>query len=594
MSGSARWALIVRRVGSHWCCAWQVMIALLLIGLVFSSGRGVPGAYGGVARYAMVEVLGDAAGALVLLAAALTVLRGRWERTQPVVVVALVWAGVGLVRGLVFAQFYPDGVARIVNSVISVPVWALVVIYVFATYDEGRANAGRLRAANADMLAVQDSTEELLERERARLVSALRDTIAAEIGRLRGLVASLSDPGARAEISSLADRVAAYSTDVVREVSRRLRSEEGVLLGVELAPGESRVALPSMGGSYLRARQPIVVPSILFALKALTVTAWRWEAAALARDLVAFALMAGVLWLGRTAIERWLRPPSVLEVSLSTALDVVAALVVVGSLSVTRRGGDDPSFVPLPTIAVFIVAVLILARIVAAVGQRWSDLSAELAAVNAQLAHANAQLVAQLLQVREQLAEVLHGPVQGRLAAASMSLRMYVDAGEHGRAANLPEAVAATVTLLDRATVDLEQLSHPQVHRWATVPDGLANVVASWAGLVTVRWAIDDGWQRDPDLVDGIVEMAAELVTNASRHGGARSVHIDVRGLSADEVEVAAVDDGRGPAVTATAGQGLGAVAKWNGSWAIARTGDGCTRVAVRLRRSAQLTDDAQ
>lgn len=576
--------VIARRLGSRWCCAWQVVLTLFVLGLIFSVSWNPVSGVGGYLNAIAIELAADAIAAAVVGVASITVLRSRYVKTQPVIVVVLVWILIAVVRGLAMFYFVPNDPARVMNSNVTIPIWALVVIYLFAAYDETRSHAVQLGVANAGLRSIQDDTQALLSKERQRLVVAVQEGITAEIAQLKQHVAVLARPGAEGQLSELADRVAAYSVDVVRETSHQLRGSGDVVVRDDARTGAGSVRKPSLFSAYLRARQPIWIPMALIISKGVSVWILRWDPAPLRSQPIAFGLMVLIMWGGRRLIERFVKRPSWSEIVLSSALVLATAGAVVWAFGATRVGGSSRDVIPLPTVGLYIVGIFIAARLFAAVQQRWNDLSRELEAVNAQITEANARLSEDLAVTREQLADVLHGPVQGRLAAASMVLRLYADAGEEGREVDYATTVATAVELLDRALVDLSQLGRISEPRWTDVSSGFEQIKQMWSGLVAVRWTINDHWTRSQGLVDGIVDLVSEVVTNASRHADARSVTIAVLGRDARSVMIEAVDDGCGPKSDVRAGKGLSAVAKFNGSWSIERRPDGMTRVELVLQ----------
>lgn len=575
---------IARRIGSRWCCSWQVGVTLVTLGLVLSAGLTLGLGWSAYARATAVELVADAVAAAVLIAAAFTVLRSRGSRTQPFWLVLGVWIAVAAARLACAALLMPDDIGSILTFNVAIPVWALVVIYIFATIDEGRTGAREVAEANAVLLDIQEHTQDLIEHEQLRLAQAVQGQMAAEVASLRESVRSVTEPNAGVDITALADRVAAYSTQVVRTASHRLREPDAVLLGPNLQPGTARVTWPSLIDAYSRARQPIFVPAGLIAMRGLVGSLLRWDPSTLAAQALVAGVLLAAAWSGRSVIERLLPRPSAREVVASTGLVLALALIAVWGFALARTiAPANPGVIPLPAIGVFVVGVFLLSRLVSAVNLRWAQVTRELEAVNGALAEANRQLTEELARVRERLADVLHGPVQGRLAAASMALRLYADAQAQGREADLDDTLRVTTTLLDRAIQDLEHIDQGSERAWPSVEAGLEHLAQTWAGLVTVTWTTE-GTSRltDPGIALAVT-LSGELVTNACRHADARRVELAV---SAEDrtVEVVAINDGRPAPSSPEAGSGLGMIARHDGTWSIEGRDDGLTRVRVRVR----------
>ncbi|MEK9664679.1 MAG: hypothetical protein VW082_08675 [Candidatus Nanopelagicales bacterium] len=575
-------ALITRRIGSRWCCAWQVGVTLVILGLVLSAGLTLRLGWPDYFRATAAELVADAAAAAVLAVAAFTVLRSRHIRHQPVWLVLAVWVLVAAVRLGCFALLAPEVVGSILTFNVAIPVWALVIVYVYAGFDDGRAGAREIAEANTALLGVQEDTQELIDQQRQQLQEVVQRQIVDEVAHLRESVRQLDQPGAAADVMTLANQVSQYSTQVVREASHRLREPDAVLLGPNLRPGSAQVSWPSVVDVYRRARQPILVPIALITMRGVIGSVLRWDPSTLLAQGLIFTCLLTLAWAGRAAIERWIPRPSLREVCLSTALIFGLALVSVWGFALARATApDNPNLIPLPAIGIFVFGVFFVGRLVSGVNLRWEQVTAELVAVNAALTQANEQLIDELTRARERLADMLHGPVQGRLAAASMALRLYADAQANGRPADLTKTLTTATALLDQAVEDLDQLGQSPTTTWESLAVGLEHVRQTWGGLVEVTWTIPESMDRA--AITPVVTVIEELVTNASRHADARHVEVIVRPLPDSHIEIVALNDGRAAPADPIAGSGLGQVSRYGGRWSIERTLDERTLVRVTM-----------
>lgn len=582
MFASHDWRTIGDRLGSRWCRSWKVALALVVVGLLVTTGWGASSRGElSFAEYLFVEIIADAAAGAVLLVASITVMRPREGRRVPLGVVVAAWFVIGLTRGLVLSRFYLEDAAQVVSAAVSLTAWALLMIFLTATFSEERERAGRVQAANAELRDIRQSMQGLLDEERTRLIAAVRDAVAPEIARLRALVTQLDRPGSTAEITALANAVADYSTGVVRRTSHELRGEESPPL---TRPVERDVNVRPAGilVSYARASQPVIVPMGLVTIKAISV--WiSQDDAAIVVGLIGISAVSALALVCRSVVDRMIRRPSWAEL-LSTTTMIVAMAAALAALFPWARGGESgPEHIPPVITFVFVLTVLVAARLVAAFELRWVGQTRELAAVNADLARANEDLRQEVFVVRDQLAGILHGPVQGRLAAASMTLRMYVDAREAGEQADLTASIATATTLLDRAHADIERLGRPRTPE--SIAEGCADITRNWKGLLNIEWTLEDQWPRSIEFTDLCLDVVSELVTNASRHGDARRITITCRGLDVDQVLITAEDDGSGPPAEVIEGHGLASVRRWNGTWLMGRGQAGGAWVSVTLRR---------
>jgi signal transduction histidine kinase len=160
---------------------------------------------------------------------------------------------------------------------------------------------------------------------------------------------------------------------------------------------------------------------------------------------------------------------------------------------------------------------------------------------------------------------------------------MYVSALQSGEEPDLKATVAMTTTLLDRAHADIERLGGGAPEDDLTLEEGILRVAGNWSGLLAVDSVVVDRWTRPGELIIDCIDLIAELVTNASRHGDARHVHIRVQGVDAHCLVIEAVDDGSGPGEAVAEGQGLAGVQRWHGEWRVAPDADGGARVTLTL-----------
>lgn len=556
---------------------------MIALGLVVTTGWGTSRGGLPLTEYFAVELLADAAGGAVLLVASVTVMRQRRSRPVPLVTVISVWIAIGLVRALVLSRFYLHDVVQIASATVTLTAWALLIIYLAATLSEERQRAARLQFANAELRAVRGSTQQILEAERTRLIDAVRRSLTPEISRLRALVAVLDRPVSTSEVTALADRVSAYSTGVIRQTSQDLRGDD-LRPVVPATDADATVHPARVWLSYASVSQPVIIPIILVTFRAVTVWASQDDIATAVEGLVGLAVVAGLALACRAAIDRLTSRPSWKEFLASTMLVLAIAAGLTALFQWARAGASGPAYVPLVLIFAFVIAVLVAARLVSGLEARWTRETAELRRVNADLEQVNGELRDELHAVRDQLAGLLHGPVQGRLAAASMALRMYVAAQEAGEVKDLAATMRTTTILLDRAQADIELIGRSDAAPLESLVEGVERIARTWAGLLVISFEQDDRWVRPADFTTGCVDVIGELITNASRHGDARRVSIAYLGLDQETARIEMVDDGSGPAPGVIEGQGLAGVRRWDGTWELSRDPGGGARVTVILR----------
>ncbi len=172
---------------------------------------------------------------------------------------------------------------------------------------------------------------------------------------------------------------------------------------------------------------------------------------------------------------------------------------------------------------------LVLTSHAAAVGER-AEAQAALAAAD----WASARLQQALWVSRRQLANSLHGPVQARVISAALQLRQSdVDDWAH---------------VVARLRRDLNSLlrAEDEDGDWRL---GWARLLQTWSLSIHIDARFDDrvaeALDRDQVAGQALVAVVGEAVTNAVRHGGARTVTITIDRVPGDQLTVIVDDDGQ-------------------------------------------------
>nr|WP_230210557.1 sensor histidine kinase [Streptomyces kaniharaensis] len=192
----------------------------------------------------------------------------------------------------------------------------------------------------------------------------------------------------------------------------------------------------------------------------------------------------------------------------------------------------------------------------------------------------------------------LHDGAQARLVALAMDLGM---AKERIREVETPEDMAAAAAMVDsahgevklalRELRDLARGIHPAVLTDRGLDAALSSVAARCTVPGGVRVNVDlrgpDGTAERPDsAVEGIAYFTvSELLTNVSKHAGARTASVEVW-RSDDQLMLLVQDDGKGGAA-ACPGSGLAGLAERvqavDGMFVVESPAGGPTTVAVEL-----------
>jgi signal transduction histidine kinase len=159
------------------------------------------------------------------------------------------------------------------------------------------------------------------------------------------------------------------------------------------------------------------------------------------------------------------------------------------------------------------------------------------------------------LRERRRVARALHDGLAHELAfVVTQSRRLAVD---HENELALRHLTTAAERALDESRDAIAALGRPVV-------EPLGAVVAQAAMEVAARFDIDlrlevaDSGEADAETREGLVRIVREAVTNAARHGAARSVTVELR--RGDSLRLRIADDGVGfdPAAPPHRGRGFG------------------------------------
>lgn len=280
-----------------------------------------------------------------------------------------------------------------------------------------------------------------------------------------------------------------------------------------------------------------------------------------------------------------------LVLQLRAALVLVAALTVVLVAVGTR---DELGIGALS--AVFYVALMLFAAVTGQVARREMQAREELSRVHEDLSRAHAELSrahAQLEAAQARLAERsrnderlrisrdLHDLVGHQLSALAVNLEVASHLAEGRAAEHVERARAAAKDLLGDVRDVVGRLREPQGELRAV----LADMAAAFPRPDVRLTVADDLGDVAPDAAEALVRCVQEILTNAVRHSGARTVRVDVAAQDGSLV-VDAHDDGHG-AADVRPGNGLTGmrerVAALGGSMDV--DGGGAGRgFAVRLR----------
>lgn len=314
------------------------------------------------------------------------------------------------------------------------------------------------------------------------------------------------------------------------------------LVGAILVGERLRTGAPPTGAAF----DLVLAAAAVYALGSVAVPArrsatapwWLWAAL----DIGLLGLLAYESG-GATSDLRWLLLPAVLGAALAdgprrTAGRGLMALVAYGAVALA--GSDPPGHIGPELVlshALYIAWASVAGIAIAARVERKARQVRELAA-------SRGRLVAQALDAedreRRRLGEALHDDALQNLLAVRQDLEE-AEAGDTAHIERSRAALERTVAQLREAAFVLQSpvLQHLDVHH---ALDALAAQQARRGGFDVKVTVQDEAMGIDDQLM---LSLSRELLVNAARHAGAKTVSVDLR-RDASSLELEVRDDGRG------------------------------------------------
>ncbi|MFM9018466.1 MAG: hypothetical protein ACKORG_03380 [Actinomycetota bacterium] len=280
-----------------------------------------------------------------------------------------------------------------------------------------------------------------------------------------------------------------------------------------------------------------------------------WGALFLTVNAVVTWPIYSVLLMGlrRVLQPRLARMPTPAAAALVIAGYVACTAVVVGVT--TALGGLSPRPVPYMWIGIVTLTAILIA---ATVLQAASDLATEdehaLREVLSGIALSLARIQQRLRHEHQVLGSLLHGPVQGALLAVAGSLERVDKRTSNAERHELLDDAA-------RQLAEVERRLEAPADDGQSLGDALDGVLMLWTRVLDVHLEVDDdaraALDATPAARGAVADLLAEALTNAFRHGGARTAWVDIS-LDAGGACVRVVDDGQlTPGVNTGAGAGM-------------------------------------
>ena len=554
----------------------------------------------------VIALAATVASVLVLLLADKTVLRHRREYPQSIALVLAVYVACGVVRAVVSSVSAaavdangPELVARSFAGVVLVVAWLSIIAILLDYIDRDRETTRGLRERQAQLAEQRDYERHALAQGRAS-IAALVDSVAGPaIESSEDLVARIGSSQfadateQSAQLSGLATKIRDQAEGQVRELSHLLHAPEAQYSESDLvAPKVQSKAESDSRWIGRTLRQASAIDPIQPTAVTLTVLV---EAIPLFTYLFGFrglfqcAVIGTAVTFGFLTVARRVLTPQLLHwpQAARLALLLVVALLAGGLGTASIYFWYPPERVIAIFIRsswVFVIAIAVWAVIASSAAQS-QRAQRNIAATNAQLQWEVELLNDELARFQRSAGEVIHGRVQGRIVAAALTLSL--EAKRLREASRVDSGLTRTaltdaIAILGEARDDVHAIQNEDgTDREVSIAKLLAAVAAAWKGVVAVDILISESATARINASDQLRSRAAEAVreavSNAARHGAARSVSVELS-LAGPSLIIVANDDGIGAKVDVEAGVGLSQFAAAGAAWQlVSERGRGAT-----------------
>lgn len=471
-------------------------------------------------------------------------------------------------------------VERWIGLSILILIWFPIFGAIVALNERERQDIARLTWVRDQMERWAGQRSQSVDELKVRLSEAMESRILADLRRLDAELAQVRSDTTEQSLRHLYEHVQRESTELVRTASRELTTEANYQAendGASMTGPRHWIAI--LWRARVAAAWTIALYLvILMAIASVTDTT---------DALFDLAVVAAILLTGE-ALWRLADPRRERIIGLVVTWVTYAGVFVAMLTLSTTPFGSGPAFDASSGLGgTFVVSAAVIVSLLVEVARERAETQEHLASEVEQLEEVTADIEGRVGRLRQQISDALHGPVQSRLSAMSMAIRKYLDAMDAGDDPDREELISLMTALIGQAQHDLERVLEPSAPASRSLQSVLEGVSAPWKGLVAIAWEVEPGVQQtlaeDVWATHTLEEVLRDLVTNASRHGRATSVHVLLR-QEPGRLIITATDDGKGPArVDPKPGMGSRLILDRGGFWDIRRAPRGGAVVTVML-----------
>ena len=455
-----------------------------------------------------------------------------------------------------FAPLFPDIFGLIASS------------YLLAEFEKNRQDISRLAFAQSTLTKTAQESHDQVIAERSELISAIQNSIFYQLDALKKQFSSIKVSSKQSEIHALASELEEYSTYTIRSLSHEMAKDTDVRQPID--------RLSFIGNQKFKGFTGAVSPLISFNLSLVVlITVGGFHELSLngirgfVFQIALTVPLLPILFIGKRLTQRYSK-----NELIKGSATFLLTIFFCGYLTFITAVWLDLNNFHLRneySFGVFagrsLASVIVASMIVTIVEARRKSL-AELVAMNEKLQVDLEWMDNRSRELRREIASILHGPLQGRIAGVAMALRL-LDSDSESSESERVRRLQEIEKLLSTVISDVQELFKVGTHEpEASIVIKLINLRRSWAGIAVISWSIQpEVFAAVPAVsFNALSEVLYEAVSNSVRHGGATSINI-IFEVDSKRLTLTVSDNGVGIKEGFTPGAGMHKITSFGGMY---------------------------
>ena len=456
--------------------------------------------------------------------------------------------------------------------------------YLLAEFDTNRVDISRLAFARTTLEKTAQQSQDQIIAERSQLISAIQDSVFYQLDALRKQFSTITGLSKRNEIERLANELESYSANTIRNLSHEMANDAGANNPVDRKSFVGSQSFKNFSQSY----QPYI--SFKLSVTTMVLIGGNHEASlnglnGFLFQMISTLAIAPILFIGSNLTKKY--SPKNLYIGFSAFLLTIFisgyVLVVTANWIHMSNFEQRNEYPPIVFSARTLAGIILASFIVTIVMARRKTIE-DLVEMNKKLQVDLDWMDNRSRELRKELASILHGPLQGRIAGVALALRI-IAADEEATEDEKNKKLDDIEKLLESVMHDVQELF--KIEKTKVEPSivmKLINLRRSWDGIAVVKWTIEPHVFAvlSASYFKTISEILYEAVSNSVRHGGATGVSI---AFNADDKNIILTikDDGKGVSTSPIPGAGLHKFSEYGATYSFDRAVEEGAKLTVLL-----------